>query len=193
MNLFDRLKGGRINLDGRDSTLDTGDPGESQYALTLQLAPAQVQIGQAATVVVRVRKDATGFSQLVTLSGTDDSVGATPASVMTNASGDYIFQVIGATLGTTTISASMVVDGQTYNSNSVTFIVATMEPPIDYGATGYGRVILSVENPLAAAMIPRVQRLSDQEQRRKHPTDTGLSRVASYENLEIEFLPTFLQ
>ncbi len=87
----------------------------------------------------------------------------------------------------------MVVDGTTYNSNVVTLIVATVEPPEDYGATGYGRVVLSVENPLASAMIPRVQRLSDQEQRRKHPTDTGLSRVGSYENLEVTFLPPFLQ
>lgn len=192
VNVFDRLKNGRVNLDGRDTTLDTGEPGGSSYTLTLTLAPLTVQIGQAATLTIRARKDGQPIpNQVVSLSGTNSAVGVVPSSVTTN--GDYLLQIIALSLGTSTISASMVVDGTTYNSNTVGFVVATVEPPENYDATGYGQVVLSVESPLANAMIPRVQRLSDQEQKRKHPTDTGLSRLSSYENLEVTFLPPFLQ
>src|SRR5690606_6567512 len=104
-----------------------------------------------------------------------------PTSVTTVGNGTASFQIVGVSLGSATLSASMVIDGATYNSNQVTFSVITLDAPEDYNATGYGRVILSVENQLAAAMIPRVQRLSHQEQIRKHPTDTGLSRAATYE------------
>ncbi len=193
-NLFNRLNGGSINLDGRDASLDTGGTGGDTYSLTITRAPASLEIGQAVTVTVSARFNGAPISgQVVAIASTNEVIGAVPDDVTTGGNGDFIFQIVAVSLGTAILSASMVIGGTTYNSNQVTFSVITQEAPENYDATGYGRVVLSVENPLAQAMIPRVQRLSNQEQIRKYPTDTGLHRVASYENLEVTFLPPFLQ
>lgn len=194
-NVFDRTKNGAINLDGRDGTLDGGgqQPGEDSYSLTLSIAPAQVQPGAAATVTVQARRNGQPVvGQSVSIFGSDSSVGPVPASVSTSTAGNAIFQIVGGDLGSTTISASMEIDGITYSSTPVVLSVSEQAAPDDFSATGLGQVTLVIESSLANAMAPRIQRLSHQEQTRKFPNDTGLKRLTMYETKELVFVPKAL-
>lgn len=191
INVFDRLKDGAINVDGRDGSLDSGADG---YSIVLTIAPATVEPGALFDVTVRARKNGDPIAdQTIGINTTSSTPGDPPASVQTDAAGDARFAIIADAVGTATLTATMVIDGVTYTSNSVQITVSSITPPVDADATGHGRVLLNIENPLAGALLPKPQRLSDQEQRRKHPGDTGLSRVGSYENLKVTFIPSFLQ
>lgn len=190
VNIFERYTGDAYNLDGRHETV----AGTDTYALSITLAPAQIQVGAAALVTITARKNGQALAgQSVSVSSNAPSVTDVPSSVTTNESGVAVFEVIAFAIGAAQITASMVVDGNTVPSNAVFLAVVTVDAPEDYDATGYGQIVLSVEGPLAHAMQARVQRLSHQEQIRKFPTDTGLSRLSSYENTEVTFLPNFLQ
>ncbi len=193
INVFDRFNNADINLDGRYGPFTT-DPQQDTYTLSVSLFPAQLEIGQATQVAIQARVNGLPVvGQTIQIETSDANVGLVPTEVYTGAEGLVVFQVIALALGAATITASMVVDGVTYPSNGAVFTVTTLDAPEDYDATGYGQVILSIESPLANALQARVQRLSNQEQIRKYPTDTGLHRLSSYENLEVTFLPPFLQ
>jgi hypothetical protein len=189
VKLIDRLSGSSINLGDR---VTTGTP-TVVYTLTLTISPVSLQPSQVATVTVRSFQDGAALAgQFVSLTSSDTAVGTVPTTVTTSTGGAASFQIVAETIGTTTISASMVVDGDTYAAIPIVLTVSDQAGPEDYDATGHGRVTLVIESALANAMVPRIQRLSHQEQTRKYPGDTGLSRLTMYETKEIVFVPKAL-
>jgi len=193
-NLFDRLNpDGSVSLDGRTESLGGGtDVGG--YSLTLTIAPAEFEIGKAAVVTVLARLNGIPIvDQVIDLASDNGSVIAVASTVTTYTDGNSVFSIVGATVGSATISASMTIDGETYNATSIEVTITTPDAPENYDATGYGRVSMTIESPIANAMVPRVERLSHAEQSRLYPGDTGLSRLAKYENATIVFVPKELQ
>lgn len=193
-NLFDRLNpDGSVSLDGRTESLGGGtDVGG--YSLTLTIAPAEFEIGKAAVVTVLARLNGIPIvDQVIDLASDNGSVIAVASTVTTYTDGNSVFSIVGATVGSATISASMTIDGEVYNAASIEVTITTPDAPENYDATGYGRVSITIESPIANAMVPRVERLSHAEQSRLYPGDTGLSRLAKYENATIVFVPKELQ
>jgi len=193
-NLFDRLNpDGSVSLDGRTESLGGGtDVGG--YSLTLTIAPAEFEIGKAAVVTVLARLNGIPIvDQVIDLASDNGSVIAVASTVTTYTDGNSVFSIVGATVGSATISASMTIDGEVYNAASIEVTITTPDAPENYDATGYGRVSMTIESPIANAMVPRVERLSHAEQSRLYPGDTGLSRLAKYENATIVFVPKELQ
>ena len=184
---------GSINLDGRTVSLGGGTD-VAGYSLTLTIAPAQFELGKAAVVTVRARRDGLPIvGQPVDLASDNGSIIAVAASVTTYTDGNSVFSIVAANLGSATISASMTIDGEVYNAASIEVTITTPDAPENYDATGYGRVSMTIESPIANAMVPMVERLSHAEQSRLYPGDTGLSRLAKYENATIVFVPKELQ
>jgi len=193
-NLFDRLNpDGSVSLDGRTESLGGGtDVGG--YSLTLTIAPAEFEIGKAAVVTVLARLNGIPIvDQVIDLASDNGSVIAVASTVTTYTDGNSVFSIVGATVGSATISASMTIDGEVYNAASIEVTITTPDAPENYDATGYGRVSMTIESPIANAMVPMVERLSHAEQSRLYPGDTGLSRLAKYENATIVFVPKELQ
>ena len=193
-NLFDRLNpDGSVSLDGRTESLGGGtDVGG--YSLTLTIAPAEFEIGKAAVVTVLARLNGIPIvDQVIDLASDNGSVIAVASTVTTYTDGNSVFSIVGATVGSATISASMMIDGEVYNAASIEVTITTPDAPENYDATGYGRVSMTIESPIANAMVPMVERLSHAEQSRLYPGDTGLSRLAKYENATIVFVPKELQ
>ena len=87
----------------------------------------------------------------------------------------------------------MTIDGTVYEADDIEVEVTEPDAAENYDATGYGRVVMTIESPIANAMTPRIERLSHAEQSRLYPGDTGLSRLAKYENATIVFVPKELQ
>lgn len=193
-NLFDRLNpDGSVSLDGRTESLGGGTD-VAGYALTLAIAPVEFELGKSAVVTVRARQDGVPIvDQVIDLASDNGSVIAVASTVTTYTDGNSVFSIVGATVGSATISASMTIDGTVYNATSIEVTVTTPDAPENYDATGYGRVSMTIESPIANAMVPRVERLSHAEQSRLYPGDTGLSRLAKYENATIVFVPKELQ
>lgn len=193
-NLFDRLNpDGSVSLDGRTESLGGGTD-VAGYALTLAIAPVEFELGKSAVVTVRARQDGVPIvDQVIDLASDNGSVIAVASTVTTYTDGNSVFSIVGATVGSATISASMTIDGTVYNAASIEVTVTTPDAPENYDATGYGRVSITIESPIANAMVPRVERLSHAEQSRLYPGDTGLSRLAKYENATIVFVPKELQ
>lgn len=193
-NLFNRVNGdGSINLDGRTDPLD-GGPTAAGYSLTLSIAPVQFELGRSAVVTVRARRDGLPIAdQVVSLSSDNGSVIAVPATVTTYTDGNSVFSIVGAALGSASIGASMTIGGTVYPATAIEVTIASPDAPEDYDATGFGRVSMTIESPIANAMAPNVVRLSHAEQQRLYPGDTGLSRLAKYENVTIVFVPKELQ
>ena len=193
-NLFDRLNpDGSVSLDGRTESLGGGtDVGG--YSLTLTIAPAEFEIGKAAVVTVLARLNGIPIvDQVIDLASDNGSVIAVASTVTTYTDGNSVFSIVGATVGSATISASMTIDGEVYNAASIEVTITTPDAPENYDATGYGRVSMTIESPIANAIVPMVERLSHAEQSRLYPGDTGLSRLAKYENATIVFVPKELQ
>lgn len=190
INLFDRLAGQEINLDGRFGPYDSGAPVGDGFTLTLAMAPLKIEPNRAATVTVEgLQRGAPLAGQVVSMTSSNPAVGLVPATVTTSTNGKAVFQIIGLALGSTIISASFLGG---ISATPQTLTVAEQAAPLDYNASGYGRVTLVIESPLANALTARVQRLSHQEQIRKYPDDTGLRRLSHYETAEIVFLPKAL-
>ena len=194
-NVFDRLTGTAINLDGRDGPLED-DPGtpEDEYTLVLTIVPLLFEPGAQTSVLILASKNGLTLpSQLVSIATDNAAVGVVPAEVTTSTDGGVQFGIIGLDEGSATISASMDVAGVIYNATPVEITVAEQSAPEDYDATGYGRVILSCESPLANALQAKVQRLSHAEQKRKYPGDDGLIWATHFESATITIVPKALQ
>jgi hypothetical protein len=198
INLFNRLtlQNQYYNLDGRSDELDEGsEPVPDAYVLTLTVTPGILEVGQGATVIVTFTKNGLPVdARTIDIENDSPTVVGVPTEWDTNTAGQAVFSLTALSVGTALISASTFGDeGEIVESNSLEFPVVLYEPNENYAATGYGKVIVKIENPLANAVFPRVQRLSNAEQRRKYPGDTGLARMALYEGeYEIVFMPRFL-
>lgn len=193
-NIFDRYNpDGSVNLDGRTEPLGGGTD-VAGYSLTMTIAPAQFELGRSAVVTVRARQDGVPIpDQVVDLASDNGSIVAVASTVTTATDGNSVFSIVGAALGSATISASMTIAGTTYDAVDIEVTVTAPDAPENYDATGYGRVSMTIESPIANAMTPQVDRLSHAEQSRLYPGDTGLSRLAKYENATIVFVPKGLQ
>lgn len=194
-NVFPRYTGTAINLDGRDGTIET-DPGGTAnlYTLEVVVSPLQLEPGGTGSITVKVRKDGLAIvSQSVAIATSNSGVIPVTTPVYTSTIGNATFSFISGSVGSATISASMVIDGVTYTSNVALVTVSTIVPPLDPTYTGYGRVVATVESPLANAMRGRLQRLSHEEQLRKFPDDDGLSFATHFETATITVVPKALQ
>jgi hypothetical protein len=197
INLFRRdAPLGGYNLDGVTQSMgEPPGPPLPEYSLRLSLTPTQREPGQASGLRIEVllNNERALDNFLIQLVSSNQTVAPLPTSVMTDASGMVLMEVIAMGVGATTITATMTVGDGTYASNPVSMIVINEEARENYDMTGYGTVVISLESSLSRGIYPRPQRLSNEEQRNKYPDDTGLTRVAYYANMDFVFLPTFLQ
>lgn len=197
INLFSRdNSGGGYNLDGVTTSLgDAAGPPVANYKIILTLAPTQREPGQSSTMRIEVRLSDQRTNQQFTIAllSSNQTVAPLPSSVITDLQGVVVMEVVAASVGAATISASAIIDGVTYGSQQVSFIVITQEAGQNYDATGGGVVVLSLENSLSRGLFALPERLAHEEQILKYPDDTGLRRVAQYETMEVIFIPSFLQ
>lgn len=197
VNLFKIIApSGGFNIDGVTQSLgDSTGPPIPDHEVLLTLSPAQLEPGQGANLRVEVRlNDEPAPGQFtVTLSSSDQQVAPVPTTVITDQQGVVLMEVIALNVGATTISATTTINNLVYGSNQVTLIVAVIDTAENYDATGYGVIRASLESSLSRGIFPNPQRLSHEEQDRKHPGDTGLSRIAFFANAELVFMPGFLQ
>lgn len=158
---------------------------DDEKRLVMSIAPSLIEVTRSAAV--RIEGWNYGSPQpgwVVTITQTNGAVTTVPVAVKLDATGSATFEVVGLTAGETTITATF-----EDVSQSVTLEVYSQDPPVIPSATGGGVVEMAVELPIAAAMRPRVQRLSHAEQIAKYPGDLFFEYQTRLLEREIVFIP----
>ena len=149
--------------------------------LTLTITPARIEAGGVAQA--RVTGDLGGLYWIgkpVALTSSNTSVIANPqpAVMQSTSSGEagWTFTLPGIANGTTTITAH--VDGS--SSNAVALVVANPPGPPVYTAGVATHCAIHIEAPLAAAVRPRIRRMTHADQQFHFPGDEGFKFAAAY-------------
>jgi hypothetical protein len=187
-NVFQRYTNTDINLENRVGEI--GEPGGANYSLTLTLTPELIELNREVGVRLKALRNGLPLAnQQIFITSSDQLIGLVPDTIFTDENGEAAFGILSLAVGSAELSATMTVSGVTYESNVVTLTVFEFQAPENYDATGYGKITFSVEPMIADAVMPRVQRLSDAEQTRKYPGDTGLFHAHWFANATVTFIP----
>lgn len=195
INISDRYSGPSIRIS--DRAAETEEVSGS-YTLVIEVAPSRLNITGLGALVARARLNGAPVVGVeVALSSSDPAVVPLPASILTSTDGNALTNFTALALGSATLSASIspIVDGEPIlvEADDVVVVVADGQADDNYDATGYGSIRITLESPLANALYPQVVRLSDADQQRLFPGDTGLKRVARYESLQVTFMPAWMR
>ena len=184
--IFPRNTGTQINIETRQQDASVGLP----YQLVMTLSPGTIEVDGQTIVRFRATLNGVpieGFTN-IHVENTNPTVAVAP-DVFALLNGVGQFAMIGLAEGTTSVSASMVISGITYASNSATITVDDRDLTENYAATGYGKIVADIEPAIAAALVPRVERLSHEEQQIKYPGDDGLKWATHFSTATVTFVP----
>ena len=155
-----------------------GAPAEG---LVLTITPARIEAGDVAHArVTGSRGGLYWLGRSVSLVSSNGGVAASQqlGQMQPTASGgsENVFVIPGIANGTTSISAQ--IDGT--SSNAVSLVVADPPGPPVYTSGVATHCAIHLEAPLAAAVRPRIRRMTHADQQFHHPGDEGFKFAAAY-------------
>lgn len=186
-----RLSGGQPNIEGRLTDLPT--PAD-EYELQITVAPSRFQVGDSALVTFTATRNGAPYGNVPVAVLIDNPlVGDVPADILLASDGRATFTFVGEAEGDAGLRGRLDVDDLEVFSPTAPIEVFAITPPINYNMQGWGRVVMTCENPFANALTPRLERMSHEEQLRTYGNDRGLEYATAFENETVVFLPKVLQ